>query len=96
MPRGDNFRGQKVGGRKAGSKNKNSLDLAVKFGDQMESAIERILGIANTSEDEEVAVRATNALMPYFYPKLSSVQIKQDPDQNISAIKVEIVKKATE
>ena len=89
-------KGQRLGGRQKGSLNKKTLSLVERFGDRMEDVVERLMIIAETSSDEQIAVKAGNALMPYFYPKLSSVQIKQDPDQTISAIKVEVVKRTTE
>jgi hypothetical protein len=93
MPKGDNLRGKRPegAGRTKGVPNKVTLNLREKYGADMEKAIERVMNIAHTSNEEEVVVRAVATLMPYMYPKLSAVQVTQDKPQDTHVIAVRFV-----
>ena len=93
MPKGDNFKGQKHpdSGRKKGTVNKTTVALRDALGGEMHKAVVRLLHIANTSTDEATVIRATDIALPYFYPKLSAIQIDQDKQEQETTINVRFI-----
>jgi hypothetical protein len=98
MPKGEHFRGKKPegSGRKVGSVAKTTLALRESLGSKMDSAVARLLEIANTTDDEDLAARATSMAMPYFYPKLSAISIEQDKDAEPTTINVRFIEPTTQ
>jgi hypothetical protein len=98
MAKGDNFKGAKPAnsGRKKGTPNKTSAELGMAYGGLMEKAVERVLKIANETEDPALAIKATDICLPYFYAKLSGVQQQQPSNDQPTEITVRFVTPPTE
>jgi hypothetical protein len=98
MARGDHFKGAKPAnsGRQKGTPNRTSAELGIAFGGLMEKAVERVLKIANESDDPVLVIKATDTCLPYFYAKLSGAQQQPVANDQPTEITVRFVTPPTE
>ena len=71
-------------GRPPGTRNRLSAEVRERV-DEMSrkhgvDLIEGLVMLCRKTEDAETRIKASVALLPYVYPKLSNVQVSADPD----------------
>ena len=83
-------KGERRGGRQKGTPNKRTADFFDALGDF--SPLERMVEIANSTEDESLVVRICETLLKYMYPQRKAVEVQGDirelPVININGVKI--------
>lgn len=83
-------KGERRGGRQKGTPNKRTADFFEALGDF--NPLERLVEIANTTEDESLAARVCETLLKYMYPQRKAVEVSGEvrelPVININGVKI--------
>ena len=83
-------KGERRGGRQKGTPNKRTADFFEALGDF--NPLERMVDIANSTEDESLVVRICETLLKYMYPQRKAIEVQGDtrelPVININGVKI--------